>query len=535
MAQKEISIVLRAKNAMAAGLKDAGDKINAFGEDVAKWGKRIGAAFLAVGGALVAAAYKAQEFNKQIGQIETLTDMSAGEIKKNVRSMSAEFGLAKDELTKGLYDALSAGVPKDNVFDFMRTAAKMAIGGAASTAEAVDLLTTAVNAFKIPAADADKLSDQLFTTVRLGKTTIAELGQSFSQVAPLAAASGVKIEEVLAATASLTKQGTPTAQAMTQIRAAIIAMNDKLGDGWSSTMTLQQGMQAMSDKAGGSATALKELTGRVEGTLGILALTGANAAGAAADLAEMTNSAGAATDAFGKMADKNPFDKLKQSANNMMLVLGDAALEVLAPLIIKAAEAAQKFSEKISAWVAGGGVKETIATLKIMLEGMKASFDNLIAAKIDIAVGLITAAVAALAIKIAILAKGSALLSMEMNTAAISAGIKAASLKVLGAAADGAAAKVALLKAAVVALQAAGIGLIAVGFAAIARSALQAAEAAGQLSDSMANLKGTEDQSKDKWGVGSRTLKLIREAESSGDVEALEKLNRLYPETMAKI
>jgi len=113
---------------------------------------------------------------------------------------------------------------------------------------------------------------------------------------------------------------------MTQIRAAMIAMNKELGDGWTATMTLQEGMQAMSDKAGGSATALKELTGRVEGTLGILALTGKNAKGAAEDLEAMTNSAGNANKAFDTMKNLNPLDKFKQTLDNFVLSLGDAVL-----------------------------------------------------------------------------------------------------------------------------------------------------------------------------------------------------------------
>ena len=72
-----------------------------------------------------------------------------------------------------------------------------------------DILTTVLNAFKIEAKDVDKVSDVLFTTVRLGKTTLSELSSSLAQVAPLASASGVKFEEIAAAIATLTKQGTP--------------------------------------------------------------------------------------------------------------------------------------------------------------------------------------------------------------------------------------------------------------------------------------------------------------------------------------
>lgn len=358
---------------LSKGLKKAQAKIKKFNARISKMGSglmhfsRNGAlAFAGFMTGIAASMYKAQEFNKSIGQIATLTDLTARQVKKQVRSMSAEFGLAKEELTKGLYDALSAGVPKDNVFEFMRVASKMAIGGASTTAESVDLLTTVLNAFGMKASEVGKVSDLLFMSVKQGKTTIPELANSFAQVAPLANASGIALEEVTAAVTTLTKQGTPTAQAMTQIRAAIIAMNKTLGDGWSASMTLQDGMQAMADMAGGSQTALKNLTGRVEGALAIMSMTGDKARMAADDLDAMNNSIGASVEAFAKMADQNPLDKLGQSLKNIVLTAGDAALQALAPTIERAAKAAANFAERIADWASD----EKIKNMRDQIEGI---------------------------------------------------------------------------------------------------------------------------------------------------------------------
>ena len=364
MAKREISIVLRAKNDIAAGLKKAQATLSSFGGAVVSVGKKMATAFAGATAALAATMVKAQAYNKQIGQIRTVSTLSFNEASAGVRKLSAEFGLAKEELTKGLYDALSAGIPQENVFDFMATASKTAVAGATTTKEAVDFLTTAINAFKIPAGEADKVADTLFQTVKLGKTTVGELAASFAQVGPLAAASGVAFEEVMAAAATLTKQGTPTAQAMTQIRAAITAMNDTLGDGWSSTMTLQEGMAEMARRAGGSQTALKELTGRVEGMNAILGITGANAQMAADDLASVAGAAGAAAEAFGKMGDTNPIDKAVQAFNNLILVIGDNAIRTLAPYIDGWAVSLASFAEKLDAWAQGGGMISLVAQVQ---------------------------------------------------------------------------------------------------------------------------------------------------------------------------
>lgn len=91
----------------------------------------------------------------------------------------------------------------------LEVSAKAAVGGLTETETAADAVTTILNAYKMSAEEAGTVSDQLFTTVRLGKTTFGELGASIAQVAPIAAAYGISIDQVLGAVASLTKQGTP--------------------------------------------------------------------------------------------------------------------------------------------------------------------------------------------------------------------------------------------------------------------------------------------------------------------------------------
>ena len=306
----------------------------------------VGVAGVSAG--LVMAMRRAQEFNKQIAQVATLTDINIRDAKKQVRGLAAEFGLAKEELTKGLYDAISAGIPKENAFTFLRTAAKTAIAGATDTASAVDLLTTTINAFGLEASKAESVADTLFSGVRLGKTTIGELASSMAQAAPIASASGISLEEVTAAAASLTKQGVPTAIAMTQIRAAIIAMNRRLEDGWSSTMTLQEGMKKMSAMAGGSARELTKLTGRVEGANAILAMTGRNADSAADDLRQVRTAAGEMGNALSKVETEISLDKFFASIDNIVRVAGSAALKLLGPTIELAAGKIAEFAETLA-------------------------------------------------------------------------------------------------------------------------------------------------------------------------------------------
>ena len=365
---------------MAAGLHGAGASIAKFGKTVGRLGAGIGRAFktaskyiLGAGAAVVGLMMRAEQLNKQLAQIAAISQVSIGAAKKEVKALSAEFGLAKDELTKGLYDALSAGVPKENVFDFMRTAAKAAVTGAGTTAESVDMLTTTLNAFGKSSTEAGHAADVMFTTIRLGKTTLPELAQSFADVAPVAAASGVSFEDVAAALATMTAQGTKTPQAVTQLRAAIIAMNKNLGDGWSKTMSLSEGMAEMSRMAGGSATKLHEMTGRIRGAMGIMQMTGKNAARAAKDVDEVTKAAGAMGAAFKEADAQNVLGKVWQSIDNMARSAGDAALKALAPLLRAVAKAAKNAGIAITKWMDSEKFKAIETSIRGIVAAMGSS------------------------------------------------------------------------------------------------------------------------------------------------------------------
>jgi TP901 family phage tail tape measure protein len=539
MANKEISIVLRAKNAMAAGLSSAKESLEKVGKTAVHVSKTMAkaaaAGIAAMGAAFVKSMHSAQEFNKQMAQVATISDIKMSDARNAVMRLSAALGATKEELTKGLYDALSAGVPKENALTFLEVAAKTAKAGATSTASAVDFLTTAINAFKIPASDAESISDALFTTVRLGKTTVEELAHSFSTVAPIASASGVAFDEVLAATATLTKQGTPTAQAMTQIRAAILSMNEHLGDGWSATMTLQEGMQAMSDKAGGSQVALRNLTGRVEGMQGILGITGANAQMAASDLAELARSAGATGKAFAEVNNINPFDRLKESIHNVMIVAGDVAIQHLGKYIHAAADKAHEFAGAISRWADNGGVAEVIKSINDAVSEFVIKIKDVWNARFDAAFAAITVAVTALIVKLTLLSQTNTALLMTTSQAAKAILAKAAAMKIAAAAATGATAKIIIMKAALVALSAVPLVALVAGFAAVTKAVMENNKATNQLKRSMDDLQDQERAMSDEWGIRSpAAFKKFREGMRSADADIRRQTENTFPKAAAR-
>ena len=201
-------------------------------------------------------------------------------------------------LTKAYYQIVSAGYDGAKGLMVLEASSRAATAGVTDTITAADGLTTVLNAWKMDASEVTKVSDIMFNTVRLGKTTFEELSRSMAQVAPIAASMNIPLEQVTGMVATLTKQGIPTAEAMTRMRAAILGLNKALGDGWSKNMSLQEAFIAVKEAAHGSDQELQKLIGSQEGMIAVLAATGKNAKGAAEDLQSMYDSVGSTDKAF---------------------------------------------------------------------------------------------------------------------------------------------------------------------------------------------------------------------------------------------
>jgi hypothetical protein len=345
-ARKGLRDTEQAADKTGTAFKKLGSKIKSMGSSFLNTFKKLKLEALAFAGILAGSVREAVVNNINIARAWTMSStMGFKEMRTEVRGLSMELGVAKDKISSGLYQALSAGVPEDNVFSFLKTASKVAVADGSEVSVAVDGITTVLNAFKIEAEKTGEVADLMFQTVSNGKTTFSDLASNLSTVAPLAASTGIGIEQILAATATLTKQGTPTAQAMTQIRASIIALNEELGDGWSKTYTYQEAVTELSKRAAGSQQEISKMVGSVDALGAILGLTGINAAMATQDLNDLGNSTGALDAAYEKVDKFRHWSKLWEASRGFISRVGEAIDKEVAPAV-------EEVTEALKGWVA---------------------------------------------------------------------------------------------------------------------------------------------------------------------------------------
>lgn len=277
----------------------------------------------------------------KVGTIADLGKLSIQKLGSQITDMSNTMGIAATDIAEATYQAISAGQDTANAVEFAGQAAKLATAGFTSTTSAVDILTTALNAYGLSADQATHVSDVLLTTQNLGKTSVDELSSSMGKVIPLAAAYNVSVENLSSGLAVMTANGIATAEATTYTK----SMLNELGDTGSSVgKILQQQtgksfaqlsadgkslgdvLQVLYDSVGDDGTAFAGLWSSVEAGTGALSLVSGGADKFNGVLGQMVDSAGATDTAYQTMTDtfQHSMESLQTTAENLSIDLFEA-------------------------------------------------------------------------------------------------------------------------------------------------------------------------------------------------------------------
>lgn len=377
-----INLELALTDLASTKFKEATSKISAQAKKLEGIGKRIGkigkkltlGLTLPILGFGVASAKAAADFEKGMSNVSTLVDTNT----ESIRAMGQEvLGVAKrtpvaiEGLTDALFDVRSAGISAGSAMGVLEKSAQLGVAGLGTTKEAADLVTSAINAFKLEGAEANAVYDQIFKTTKNGKTTISGLAQGFGAVAGTVAATGTKLDEYLSSVAALTTTGLPAAQAHTQLRAVISGLTRETKDSskafkelgaknFKDLIKISGGLvpalKAISKQADGDEAAILKLVGSTEALNAVIGLTGNQAQVQVNALASMRDGSNELAVAFAKQTKTSAarFQKLKNSIQVSAIGIGNALLPIAGKVADKIQGLITKFEgldSKTKEWI----------------------------------------------------------------------------------------------------------------------------------------------------------------------------------------
>lgn len=315
---------------------------------LAKFGKVGALAVAAVGAGSVVMAADFEKSMRNVNSIAQLPERAFDRLNERVLDLAGPTAQAPKTLAEGLYDLVSSGFDANESLKVLRASALAATAGLTTTDVSTKAVAAVLNAYRLPAERAAQVSDQLFKTVDRGVITFEELATNIGDTLPFAASLGVGLDEVGAATATMTKQGLGASETFTRIRNLLQTMIkpgegltkaiDELGYESGEALVAEKGLQGALEAVIGTTKGTKdevaELFPNIRALGGALALTGDNADAARKDLDGMKDSAGATKRAFEEQSKSLAvqWDKLKANLSVLAIRIGN----VLVPAITDA-------------------------------------------------------------------------------------------------------------------------------------------------------------------------------------------------------
>jgi TP901 family phage tail tape measure protein len=289
------------------------DRLKSFGKD---WSRHVTLPILGLG---ALAGKVAIDFDKSMRNINSIAQLPEKQFQKLGDSV---LGLAKDTaqspkvLADGLYDLVSSGFKAKDAMNVLEASARAATAGLTTTDVSAKTVSAVLNAYKLPASQAQHVSDLLFQTVNRGVTSFEQLSTSLGYVLPAAASLGIGLDQVGASISTLTKEGqspetaiTNLNQAMTSLFKPTTAMSKAIKDlGYENSQALvkakgfQGAIEAVVGATDGSQESIGKLFGNVRAIRAVLGLTGKNARGAAKDLKAFGDVSGATDTALSQQS-----------------------------------------------------------------------------------------------------------------------------------------------------------------------------------------------------------------------------------------
>ena len=402
--------------AAAQAIKEAGAKIEEYGGKVEGVGKKlmpVSGVAAATGTALTKMAWDFEDGMAKVSTIADTTEVPISDLEKQIKQLSDSTGVEAGEIAENVYNAISAGQKTGDAVNFVSKATDLARAGFAETGDALDVLSTIMNAYGLEASEVDKVSNDLIMTQNLGKTTVAELSSSMGKVIPTAKSTGVNLDELCGAYAVMTSNGVATAETTTYLNSMLnelgkqgstaanafaagtehikeggLTMAEAMEQGWS----LSDVLSVLDEQAAASGTSINNMFSSAEAGKAANVLWD-NAEKFNGAVEEIQGSTTATSDALGNLETSGHKTEVAiNQIKNAGLEFGQTISAMLAPALQKLAEYIRNAKEKLDGM--DDGQKQAIVTIGLIVAAIGPAL--VIIGKVITAVGTVATGVGSL-------------------------------------------------------------------------------------------------------------------------------------------
>lgn len=213
-----------------AKIDEIGGKMENLGNSIAGVGKTIMPISTAVGGLGIAAVKTAADFDSAMSQVAAVSGATGDDLqalRDKAREMGEKTKFSASEAAEAMNYMAMAGWKSKDMISGIDGIMNLAAASGEDLATTSDIVTDALTAFGLSAADSGHFADILAAASSNANTNVSMMGETFKYCAPIAGALGFSAEDTAEAIGLMANAGIKSSQAGTSLRTI---MNNLAGD-----------------------------------------------------------------------------------------------------------------------------------------------------------------------------------------------------------------------------------------------------------------------------------------------------------------
>lgn len=211
-------------NAVLQQISAVGEKFQEAGEAIEGAGKKllpVTGAVAALGTAAVATAADFDAAMAQVAAVSGATGDDLDDLRAKAREMGSKTKFSASEAAEAMNYMAMAGWKTEDMLSGIEGIMNLAAASGEDLATTSDIVTDALTAFGLTAADSGHFADILAAASSNANTNVSMMGESFKYVAPVAGALGYSAEDVSIMLGLMANSGIKASQAGTSLRSSL--------------------------------------------------------------------------------------------------------------------------------------------------------------------------------------------------------------------------------------------------------------------------------------------------------------------------
>lgn len=213
-----------------AKIDEIGGKMENLGNSIAGVGKKMMPISTAVGGLGIAAVKTAADFDSAMSQVAAVSGATGDDLQSlrdKAREMGEKTKFSASEAAQAMNYMAMAGWKSKDMISGIDGIMNLAAASGEDLATTSDIVTDALTAFGLSAADSGHFADILAAASSNANTNVSMMGETFKYCAPIAGALGFSAEDTAEAIGLMANAGIKSSQAGTALRTI---MNNLAGE-----------------------------------------------------------------------------------------------------------------------------------------------------------------------------------------------------------------------------------------------------------------------------------------------------------------